>query len=250
MVDPQQFQAEFFESLGPQLHLATLFEFLPEVYLYAKDRHSRFVKVNTALVHLRGRQSEWEIIGRTDFDLHPRYLAEQYVREDRQVMDAAAPLPNQVWLVPDETGRLKWYLSSKIPLFGRQAKVVGIAGAMRDLEKFETVYRPYQDMDAVLTYVLNHYGEKLTVSDLAEMVHLSVSQFDRKFKSLFQMTPQQYVLRVRINAACQALTSSEQTAAQIAHHCGFYDQSYFTRQFRRHTGMTPLAYRQKYAADT
>jgi AraC-like DNA-binding protein len=195
---------------------------------------------------MRGLQHDWEIVGLSDYDLHPRYLAEQYVAEDRQVMQSGRPLPNQVWLVPSEGGELKWYLSSKIPLFGRDGQVIGIAGVMRDLQKFETVYRPYQAMDEVLRHVLRHFGQRLDVPELAAMVHLSVSQFNRRFKALFQMTPQQYILRVRVNAACQMLTSRQQNIAEIAQDCGFYDQSYFTKQFRRHTGTSPLAYRNRY----
>ena len=247
MSDPERFQRTFFARLDPQLHLATLFDFLPEVYFYAKDRQSRFVKANQALVALRGLSHEREMIGRSDFELHPRYLAEQYVAEDRRVMQSARPLPNQVWLVPDEAGQLQWYVSSKIPLWGRTGKVIGIAGAMRDLQKFEHVYRPYQEMDDVLRYVLDHFSERIEVPELAALAHLSVSQFDRRFKSLFQMTPVQYILRVRINAASRALTATRQTVAQISVRCGFYDQSYFTKQFRKETGMTPLAFRQHYS---
>ena len=48
------FQQQFFARLGHGLHLSPLFDLLPEVYLYVKDRQSRFVKVNNALLGLRG----------------------------------------------------------------------------------------------------------------------------------------------------------------------------------------------------
>ncbi|MFG0336157.1 MAG: helix-turn-helix domain-containing protein [Maioricimonas sp. JB049] len=247
MEDWKTFRQEFVERLAPDVQLATLFDFLPELYLYVKNHRSQFIRVNQAHLRLRGFSHESEIIGKTDFDLHPRYLAEQYVNEDRRVMQAGRPLPNQVWLVPGQAGALHWYLSSKIPLFDREGEAIGIAGVLRDLRKFETVYRPYQAMDEILKYVLEHYGERIDIPDLAAMAHLSVSQFDRRFKALFQMTPQQYLLRVRINAASHALTSTDDTVATIALRCGFYDQSYFTKRFRRETGMTPLAYRRRYA---
>jgi AraC-like DNA-binding protein len=81
---------------------------------------------------------------------------------------------------------------------------------------------------------------------LARLVSLSISQLDRRFKQLFQLTPQQFLLRVRLNAACQLLTSTDQNILQIALSTGFYDQSYFTKHFRRQMGMTPSAYRRKY----
>jgi len=66
-----------------------------------------------------------------------------------------------------------------------------------------------------------------------------MSQLDRKFKRLFQLTPQQFLLRVRLNAACQMLGSTDRSVSQIALGVGFYDQSYFTKHFRRQMGMTP-----------
>ncbi len=247
MEEPREFQRTFLSRLDNQLYLTELFDYLPEVYFYAKDDRSRFVKVNKASAAMHGCTNELPMIGKTDRDFHPRHLADQYIAEDQRVMAGRQPIPNQVWLVPIHDGTLKWFVSSKIPLFGDGGQVIGIAGAMRDFEKAESLVQPYQQMEQVLSYVVQHYAEKIEVSELASLVHLSVSQFDRRFKSIFQMTPQKYILRVRINAACQALTTTNQSVANIAQLAGFYDQSYFTKQFRRHMGLTPLAYRRKYA---
>ncbi len=120
---------------------------------------------------------------------------------------------------------------------------------MRDFKRTESLLRPYQELERVLSHVLEHFAERLRIEELAALVHLSVSQFDRKFKRLFRMTPQQYLLRVRINAASQALLHSDRSIASIADQTGFYDQSSFTKQFVRQTGMTPRNYRRQYAGD-
>jgi AraC-like DNA-binding protein len=250
MLDPQRLQQRFFEKLVDSLAMAPLFEYLPEVYLYVKDRQSRFVKVNEPLWRLRGCEAEAEMIGLSDLDMHPQHLADQYIAEDRRVMRSGRPLPNQIWLVPGKGTELKWFISSKIPLFDARHRVIGIAGVMRDLEKAESMIRPYREMDAAIAHVLRHYDEPIEVARLAELAHLSVSQFDRRFKRLYQMTPMQYVLRVRINAASEALTTSDRSIAEIAVGCGFYDQSYFTKQFRRQFAQTPTAYRERYKDDT
>jgi PAS domain S-box-containing protein len=227
-------------------NLVTLFDFLPEVFLYVKDKESRFVHVNEAWCKMRGFKSVDEVIGLNDLDLHPRYLAEQYIKEDQKVMESKVPLPNQVWLVPGENQQMKWFISSKTPLFNSAKEVIGIAGVMRDLQQMKTVYHPYHELEKALNHVLKNYHEPLRIVDLAEMSFLSVSQFDRRFKALYQMTPQQYVLKVRLNAACYALTHSENSIAQISAGCGFYDQSYFTKQFKRHIGILPINYRQQF----
>jgi PAS domain S-box-containing protein len=247
--NPLRLQARFLARLADPAHLLQLLDFLPEVYFFAKDAQGRFQLMNEANLRLHGLTSIEQLIGTTDFDYHPRHLAEQYVREDRRVMDSGRPLPNQVWLVGDAHGRLRWYISSKTPLFDANGRVIGIAGVMRDFAQTESLLKPYQELEQVLSHVLEHYAERILIDDLARLVHLSVSQFDRKFKRLFRMTPQQYLLRVRINAATQALLHSDRTIAAIADETGFYDQSSFTKQFVRHTGLTPRDYRKQYAAD-
>jgi PAS domain S-box-containing protein len=247
--DPSEVRAAFLRDLGPGLHLADLFESLPEVYFYVKDRSGRIVAANRALVALRGKADERELIGRTDFDLHPRHLAERYVAEDRAVMSSGKPVMNQVWLIPDESGGLRWYLSTKTPLFGPDGKAVGLAGTFRDLRKFEAAYRPYRAMDAVLRRVLDGYAGRVEIRELAETAGLSPSQFDRRFKALFGMTPREYLLRVRTDAAAHALATTDRPVGEIALDCGFYDQSSFGKLFRRRVGVTPVEYRRRYAIE-
>ncbi len=245
--EPLQLQSDFLAQLTSPVELLQLLDFLPEAYFFAKDARGRFMLMNAAELRLHGMTSIDQVIGKTDFDFHPRHLAEQYVREDQCVMDSGRPLPNQVWLVGDAAGELRWFISSKTPLRGADGSVLGIAGVMRDFKRTESLLRPYQELERVLSHVLERYAERVRIEDLAALVHLSVSQFDRKFKTLFRMTPQQYLLRVRINAASQGLVHSDRSIAAIADETGFYDQSSFTKQFAKHTGMTPRKYRRQYS---
>ena len=247
MRSASDFRRRFFERLSNPWDLGLLFDYLPDTYFYAKNAQGQFVMVNRALAKISGAASPEEMIGKTDHDFSPRDMADQYVAEDHRVMQTKSPVTYQAWLIPDHRGALKWHLSSKIPLFGRDGKVIGIAGAMRDVEKASELLAPYREMEAVLTHLLTRFEEKIDFRQLARLVPLSISQFDRRFKRLFQLPPQQFLLRVRINAACQMLVATDRSALQIALRAGFYDQSYFTKHFRRQMGMTPLAYRRKYS---
>jgi len=231
---------------GADLSLAPLFDHLPDVYLYVKDLDGRFVKANESMWRLCGMENEQAMLGKTDFDLHPQYLAEQYVAEDRFVVESKQPHPNQTWLVPSQGRVLKWFLSTKIPILTAEQEVIGVAGAMRDLEKAKSVLQPFDEMREIITFVLRNYDQPIRVVELARRVNLSVSQLDRRFKKLYKMTPQGYILRVRIHSACRELSETSHTIAQIASRCGFYDQSYFNKQFRRHLGTSPSEYRLRY----
>jgi PAS domain S-box-containing protein len=245
-INPTAFRRRFFQRLANAWDIGLLFDYLPDTYFYAKNLRGQFVMVNQALASLNGAACIEEVIGKTDHDFSPHDMADQYVAEDRRVMATRKPITHQAWLIPDHRGALKWYLSSKIPLFHRNGKVIGIAGAMRDVEKAGDMLAPYQEMQGVIEHMLTHYEEKIDFRHLACLASLSLSQLDRRFKRLFQLTPQQFLLRVRLNAACQMLVSTEESVLQIALRTGFYDQSYFTKHFRRHKGATPTAYRRKY----
>jgi transcriptional regulator GlxA family with amidase domain len=78
-------------------------------------------------------------------------------------------------------------------------------------------------------------------------VSLSVSQFDRQFKRKFQTTPLKYLTKIRVDAACHQLASTDLPIATIALQTGFYDQSHFTHQFVRYKGTTPFRYRKRFA---
>jgi AraC-like DNA-binding protein len=186
------------------------------------------------------------MVGKTDFDFNPPALAAQYVEEDRRVMKSGRPLIDQVWLVQSADGMPRWYLSSKYPLFNDEGEVIGLAGVMRPYDQAGESPGEYQRLTAVCEYVLTHYSEAISVSDLAELAHLSVSQLQREFRRLFGMTPSDYLLRVRLLMARRKLEETLLSAGRIALECGFYDQSHFNRAFRAATGLSPLAYRRRF----
>jgi AraC-like DNA-binding protein len=65
----------------------------------------------------------------------------------------------------------------------------------------------------------------------------------RLLKRLFGLTPRQFIAKTRIAAASRLLRESDQSVADIALACGYYDHSAFTRAFRTITGMTPRQFR-------
>ena len=238
---------------GPILALAPLFDVVPDVFLYVKNRESRFVHCNAHWLKIRGFRTVQRVLGLSDFDLHPVHLAEQYVSEDNRVMSTGQPVVRQVWLVPSESasatgGRLDWYESSKFPLYdttGPDRRVIGLAGVMWNLERAD-LPQPSHQLRDVVAAVVRHPGESHAVPELAAAAGLSVSQLERTFRRMFQMTPRQYVQRVRVNAAAEALLHTDDSIADIALASGFFDQSHFTKVFRRAMGQPPAAYRRKY----
>ena len=78
------------------------------------------------------------------------------------------------------------------------------------------------------------------------MCQLSLHQFERKFKSYFNLSPTQYIMKMRIHEACDLLCNGSRAIGDIAFALGFYDQSSFTVQFKKTMSMTPLQYRKQF----
>ena len=80
---------------------------------------------------------------------------------------------------------------------------------------------------------------------MAKQSDLSTSQLQRDFRKLFRMSPGEYIMRLRLQLARRQLINSNEQVGQIASDCGFFDQSHFTRAFRKHTGLAPSHYRRQ-----
>lgn len=241
-----KWQDAFFRNLARPRTLLDLFDHLPGVYMYIKDADSRFVRANRVVCDVIGVSDPDTVVGKTDFDFFPPAIAAQYVAEDQRVISTGQPLSEQVWLVPGKNGVPQWYLCSKIPLLNRRDQVVGIAGVKRPYEYSEENSAGYGRLMSVVAFVTDNYSGAIEVSDMAEHVHLSVSQLQREFSRHFGTTPNRYLREVRIGVARHLLESSDASISKISGRCGFYDQSHFNRHFKASTGLTPLKYRQRY----
>jgi PAS domain S-box-containing protein len=225
-----------------------LFDALPDVVLFMKDRRSRFTRVNRAFLAMHGCQSMAEVIGRNDHDFHPPALAAQYVAEDERVMRSGRPMREQVWLVPDHTGLPAWYRCTKLPLVDAAGRVSGLAGILRPFVHAGKAPDEYCRLTPALQMVAGEYHRPIRVSELARACGLSISHLQREFRRLFGMSPSDYVLRTRLLLARRMLDQSTASVGEVAVTCGFYDQSHFTKAFKAHTGLPPQAYRQRSVA--
>ncbi len=245
-LDPREFQDQFFRQNPLAESVIGLFDALPHTYFYAKDTKSRFVRVNQQFLENHGLTDQYEAIGRTDHDFHPPVMAEAYIEEDRRVMASRQPLPGQTWLVMHRRRAPRWYVSTKTPMFNRNAEVIGIAGAMYRIEHREELKKFLQEIMPAARYIERHYAKPVSMAEMAELTGLSSTHFNRRFRQLLRMTPMQYLRSVRIQAAQKLLTTTSRSPADIAMAVGYTDQSHLTKRFREVTGMTPTAYRKRF----
>ncbi len=96
---------------------------------------------------------------------------------------------------------------------------------------------------AIRQYIESHLGEKLTLDQLAEKFRLSPSTLLRLFRKKLNDTPIHYIISRKILSAQQMLRYSEVPVKVIAAELGYQNALYFSAEFRKHTGVSPLHYR-------
>ncbi len=236
----------FLGSIRPENSFQLLFDHLPGVLFFAKDREGRLLAANRGLLDLYGYAREEDFWGVTDFELLPRSLAEKFRQDDLKVIRTGIPMLEIVELFISRQGIPAWFLTNKIPVYSREGEVIGVMGTIQDYEKQRELLPSDSDISAALGYIGAHFREEIPIPALAAMCGLSVRQFERKFKEHLKTPPQQYIIKMRVHAACDELRRSKKAISDIATDLGFYDQPAFSRQFRKHMGMTPLYYRKEY----
>lgn len=98
-------------------------------------------------------------------------------------------------------------------------------------------------VDVCLEYIQVNYPNDISQQTLCDLVHTNRTTLNRKFKEQVGMTSIGYLLHYRIKIACEALSHTNLSIAEISEATGFQYDSYFIRQFTKKMGMTPTAYR-------
>jgi AraC-like DNA-binding protein len=243
-------------SLPQVLQLAELFNYVEDVLAWAKDREGRFLWVNRAIMVMQAGESGArdpeeavrEVLGKTDHDFCPAVLADQYQLDDDHVL-AGSKIVNRIEPFRQPDGSTCWHVTNKIPLFDEQGNVIGTAGIARLFRQADSSdVVPGIQFGPVLGYMRDNYQSPISNRQLAKVAHMSVRAFERKFLRSFHLSPQKYLRKLRIRIASNSLAYTDLSLSEVAHACGFADQSHFTREFRRQFGRTPREYRAHYGS--
>lgn len=94
-------------------------------------------------------------------------------------------------------------------------------------------------------YIRFHYDSNISVHMLANMLNLSAEYFSRLFKLETGISPQDMIIKYRIEKACTLLKNTSLSIAEIALCVGIYDQRYFSKLFKLKMNVSPREYRNK-----
>lgn len=219
--------------------------------------------VNSGLLHMSRSLSEGWRSAYYCLDFSPMLLSlfsgsifeKKYVRPflSTLFLDGYRLNPETLWQkeILDNTLRIAELTEGKE--FGYEYKIVNLLTAMW----LELLSHSNEDKAAdgnrlqekavcsIITYINEHYSEKITLEEISEAVHKSQSECCRLFKLIAGRTIFQYLEELRIEKATILLKTSPLSVDQISMRTGFQSSSYFIKKFREKTGLTPLAFRKK-----
>ena len=170
--------------------------------------------------------------------IRPR-LIELVVVLSRAAIDAGADVQEVFAFNRDCFGRIERFQS----LEELSVWLTGVLHRFMRLSFDMSRFRRADVITRVAAYVQSHYDRRITLDDLAAHTFLSRPYLCRLFKAETGRSLTDYIRTVRIDKSRELLLDTSLPLAEVAGRCGFDDQSYFTRLFRRQVGVTPKRYR-------
>lgn len=119
-------------------------------------------------------------------------------------------------------------------------------GGQAQFSRFLEAERREDRMGELQLWILDRLDEDLPLERLAAAAAMSPRHFSRRFKAELGVTPAAYVARVRLEEARRRLESGAHSLKDVARTCGFADEQNLRRAFRRHVGVAPSEYRERF----
>ena len=102
-----------------------------------------------------------------------------------------------------------------------------------------------QRVKKILEYIEEHYGEYITIEDMARQANVSRTECFRCFQRITGQTPLEYLTFYRLGQAAYKLRNTDSSITEICISSGFSQPSYFGKKFRQYYGLSPLKYRKQ-----
>lgn len=236
---------ENYASFSPDMYCNELiFHFSGQTTVHFDDLVLE-TKANTIRFLPKGKASDYEVfIHEPDECIYVNFETDVPVSEKAFVFDASknynlAPLFRKLftrWMAQDEGSYFECISILYKILAEMQKKNYSYNNHLKILKPA---------VDAILQGFLN---TSFTIGGLAEMCNISESYFKRLFEKNYGIPPKKYIIRLKINHACNLLLQRRYTVTQIAEICNFSDVCFFSRQFKKYVGMTPSEFAKKYTS--
>ena len=229
-------------GVDPRL-LEQLFDHTPDTAFFIKDAGGRYLAVNQSLLERHGLRDKAQMLGRRPCDVCPGDFGRIPAEQDASVLRTGRPIIERLELQWYSPHKPVWCLTTKLPMRDAAGTVTGLIGISKDVRSPVAPQEIPGGVAAALARLETGFAGPLTPAELARIAQLPAARFSRIVKRIFGITPMQLISKTRLAAASRLLRDTDRSIAEIAHECGFYDHSAFTRAFRAVTSVTPTQFR-------
>lgn len=223
--------------------LETLFDQADDVAFFVKDAEGCYVVVNDSLVARHGLRNKAEVIGKRPCDICPGDFGRIPTDQDARILRTGRPLLGHLELHWYRPRNPVWCITTKLPIRDTESRITGLIGFSHDVRAPIERQRIPKALAQALEEFERDLSCEVTATELAARSKLSPQRLARLTRHFFGVTPTKWITKTRITAASRLLMETSRSVSEIAHACGFYDHSAFTRAFRSATGVTPSEYR-------
>jgi YesN/AraC family two-component response regulator len=223
-------------------------EFVEVAWLDAKSFSFNPVFMNSSLTFERLEANDFSEME----DEHDRNMMNLFLRRD-EYYDGIIDLPAKTYLRISEwltimgtevfaqsdsrwTCRIRRYLLQTLYL---------LEDIYMERKTPQTVKRKKSLVDTLLEYIHLNYSDDISLNDLCDLIHVNRTTLNRRFKEQVGFTAMEYILRHRLKVACDVLSHTNLSLAEIAEAIGFKYDTYFIKQFTAKMGESPTEYRQR-----
>jgi AraC-like DNA-binding protein len=102
-----------------------------------------------------------------------------------------------------------------------------------------------QRIFSAMKFIEKHFNDKITNEELADKANMAVNSFARLFKTSTGVSIQQYIIKTKIETACNLMHHSNKTIDEIAYECGFSDRHHFAKIFKKVMNVNPAYYKKR-----
>lgn len=194
----------------------------PQIYSIAETPSSYF------WIHFSGSEVERML----SFFTERRYYVGEFAEFEEFCHDYSAVF------LPEEDCSLLFYEGSLIVLFSRIAERI---------RRGEKDYGDFLKIRRALDLMRSEYWCRRQNGKLAELCGISKDYFEKLFKRTLGVSPQQYYINLIMDRSRHLLSATNYQIGEIARLCGIDDELYFSRMFKKRTGLSPTAYRRSRA---
>lgn len=135
--------------------------------------------------------------------------------------------------------------------YGRELRLQGLLSIflselIEKAEKHVALGTSYKDIyiKKILQYIDMNFARKIKISEIAESISLNKNYFSSFFRENFGISPQEYLIKYRINKACELMRNESLTISDISRSVGYNDPLAFSKIFKQVKGKSPKKYRQ------